>query len=106
MLLLEMRQAPRVTAFETWGDFLMAWLDRRPADMLAALSAVSSLTIHDDPEFVFRVGWLLCDVGEHEQGLQSPSASNHQGVLCGLDSLGQSVVRSIEERATLPSDPG
>ena len=46
-----------------------AWLDRRPADMLAALSAVSSLKIHDDPEFVFRVGWLLCDVGEHEQGL-------------------------------------
>jgi serine/threonine protein kinase/tetratricopeptide (TPR) repeat protein len=68
--LAEMRHAPRVTVFQVWGDFLTAWLDRRPADMLAAVSAVSALTIHDDPEFVFRVGWLLCDVGEHEQGLQ------------------------------------
>ena len=68
-LLAEMRQAPRVTAFQAWGDFLMAWLDRCPTDMLASLSALGPLTLHDDPEFVFRVGWLLCDVGEHEQGL-------------------------------------
>ena len=68
-LLAEMRQAPRVTAFQIWSDCLMAWLDRRPADMLAAVSDLIPLTIHDDPEFLFRVGWLLCDVGEHEQGL-------------------------------------
>jgi hypothetical protein len=37
--------------------------------MLAGLSVLGPLKIHDDPEFVFRVGWLLCDVGEHEQGL-------------------------------------
>jgi serine/threonine protein kinase/tetratricopeptide (TPR) repeat protein len=67
-LLVEMRQAPRVTAFQAWGDFLMAWLDRCPTDMLAGLSALGPLKLHDDPEFVFRVGWLLCDVGEHEQG--------------------------------------
>lgn len=68
-LLAEMRQAPRVTAFQAWGDFLMAWLDRCPTDMLASLSALGTLTLRDDPEFVFRVGWLLCDVGEHGQGL-------------------------------------
>jgi serine/threonine protein kinase/tetratricopeptide (TPR) repeat protein len=68
-LLAEMRQARRVTAFMAWGDFLMAWLDRCPTDMLAGLASMGPLTIHDDPEFVFRVGWLLCDVGEHEQGL-------------------------------------
>ena len=68
-LLAEMRQAPRVTAFQAWGDFLMAWLDRCPTDMVASLSALGPLTLHDDPEFVFRVGWLLCDVGEHKQGL-------------------------------------
>ena len=34
--------------------------------MLAGLSALGPLTIHDDPEFIFRVGWLLCDVGEHD----------------------------------------
>jgi hypothetical protein len=68
-LLAEMRQAPRVTAFQAWGDFLMAWLDRCPTDMVASLSALGPLTLHDDPEFVFRVGWLLCDVGAHKQGL-------------------------------------
>ena len=68
-LLAEMRQAARVTAFQAWGNFLEAWLDRCPTDMLAGLSALGPLKLHDDPEFVFRVGWLLCDVGEHEQGL-------------------------------------
>jgi serine/threonine protein kinase len=34
------------------------------------------------------------------------SASTHQGVFCGPDSLGQSVVRSAAERFTLPGDPG
>ena len=24
----------------------------------------------DDPEAIFQEGWLLCDVGEHEQGLR------------------------------------
>jgi serine/threonine protein kinase/tetratricopeptide (TPR) repeat protein len=68
-LLAEMRQVPRVTAFQAWGDFLLGWLDRCPTEMLAALSVLGALRIHDDPEFVFRVGWLLCDVGEHEHGL-------------------------------------
>jgi non-specific serine/threonine protein kinase len=68
-LLAEMRQAPRVTAFQAWGDFLVAWLDRSPGDMLAGLSPLGALQIQHDPEFVFRVGWLLCDAGEHESGL-------------------------------------
>ena len=68
-LLTQMRQVPRVTAFQAWSDFLLAWLERCPSDMLAGLSPLHSLKIHDDPEFTFRVGWLLCDVGEHEQGL-------------------------------------
>ena len=36
---------------------------------LSTASSLGPLKIHDDPDFVFRVGWLLCDVGEHEQGL-------------------------------------
>jgi tetratricopeptide (TPR) repeat protein len=68
-LLAEMRKVPRVTAFQAWGDFLLGWLNRCPTEMLGSLSALGTLTLHDDPEFVFRVGWLLCDVGEHEQGL-------------------------------------
>lgn len=68
--LAEMRLVPRVTAFQAWGDFLMAWLERKPADMVAALAALSPLKLHRDPEFLFRVGWLLCDVGANEQGLE------------------------------------
>ena len=36
---------------------------------LSTASSLGPLKIHDDPDFVFRVGWLLCDVREHEQGL-------------------------------------
>jgi serine/threonine-protein kinase len=67
--LVEMLEGPRVEAFATAGEMLMAWLDRQPAAMLSALSTARSLTLYNDPEFLFRVGWLLCDVGEHEQGL-------------------------------------
>jgi TolB-like protein len=65
----ELREGPPIAAFETTCGFLTAWLDHRPADMLADVSTLRSLTLHDDPEFLFRVGWLLCDVREHEQGL-------------------------------------
>jgi eukaryotic-like serine/threonine-protein kinase len=67
--LLDMREASRVQAFQSWTDYLMAWLDRRPADMLVTLSALSTLKIQDDPEAMFMEGWLLCDVGEHQEGL-------------------------------------
>jgi hypothetical protein len=66
---VEMRQTMRVAAFQTWADCLTAWLDRRPADMLAFLSELSALKIQDDPEAIFQEGWLLCDVGEYEAGL-------------------------------------
>ena len=59
----------RIPAFQSWTEYLMAWLDRRPADMLVGLAALSALKIQDDPEAIFQEGWLLCDVGEHEEGL-------------------------------------
>ena len=68
--LLDMRQQPsRIPAFLSWIDYLLAWLDRRPADMITRMSALSSLKIQDDPEAIFQEGWLLCDVGEHARGL-------------------------------------
>ena len=69
-LLLDMRRTPpQVPAFQSWTEYLMAWLDRRPADMLVSLSTLSALKIQDDPEAIFQEGWLLCDVGEYEDGL-------------------------------------
>jgi eukaryotic-like serine/threonine-protein kinase len=67
--LLEMRKAPNVAAFQSWTEYLLAWLDRRPADMILTRSALGTLKIMNDPEAIFQEGWLLCDIGEHEQGL-------------------------------------
>jgi eukaryotic-like serine/threonine-protein kinase len=67
--LLEMRRAVLVPVFQSWIDYLTAWLDRRAADMHPALSTLGQFKIQDDPEAIFLEGWLLCDVGELEQGL-------------------------------------
>ena len=67
--LLDMRLASRIPIFESWIEYLMAWLDRRFVDMAGRLSALSTLKIQDDPEAIFQEGWLLCDIGEHEAGL-------------------------------------
>jgi tetratricopeptide (TPR) repeat protein len=67
--LLDMRQPLRIPAFHSWVGYLMAWLERRPADMLTAISALSALKIQDDPEAIFQLGWLLCDADEHREGL-------------------------------------
>jgi TolB-like protein len=67
--LLAMREKIRIEAFEAWFGFLMAWLDHRPADMLARFAAFSTLRIQNDPEAIFLEGWLLCDVGEYKEGL-------------------------------------
>src|SRR6185503_15859208 len=55
--------------FQTWTDVLMAWLDRRPEDMIVSRAKLGSgLKIMDDPEAMFQEGWLLCDAGEHVRG--------------------------------------
>jgi hypothetical protein len=50
---------------------MQAWLDRRVPDMLAAHTSLSSLKIWNDPEAMFQIGSLLCDVGEFDRGLKS-----------------------------------
>ena len=65
--LIAMQRPSHIPAFQAWTEYLMAWLDRRPADM--TLSGLSPLKIQEDPEAIFQEGWLLCDVGEYEGGL-------------------------------------
>lgn len=68
--LLAMRDGrTRIPTFQMWTDHLLAWIDRRAADMVVGLSALSALKIQDDPEAIFQEGWLLCDVGAYEPGL-------------------------------------
>ena len=54
--------------FHTWTTYLRAWLDRRVPDMLAAQSSLSELKIMNDPEALFQIGILFCDVGEFDPG--------------------------------------
>ena len=67
--LIDMRQSSRIPLFQAWIEYLMAWLDRRTADMTYRISGRETLKIYDDPEATFLEGWLLCDVGDHETGL-------------------------------------
>ncbi len=68
--LAEMRRIPRIPAFRSWTELLMAWIDRRPADVLAGLEGLRGLKVQDDPEAIFQEGWLLCDLGEYQEGLR------------------------------------
>ncbi len=68
--LIELREATRIAAFRTWSDFLLAWLDRRPPDMLAGRLALGTLRIMDDPEAIFQEAWLFCDAGVYDRGLR------------------------------------
>jgi non-specific serine/threonine protein kinase len=69
--LLAMRQSIRLPAFEQWTEYLMAWLDRRPSDMHVKLERLKTLKIQQDPEAIFLEGWLQCEVGAHESGLEN-----------------------------------
>ena len=62
-----MRRA-HIPAFQSWTEYLMAWLERRSADMLARMSVLDGLKIRDDPEAIFQEGRFFCDVGEHRSG--------------------------------------
>jgi len=66
-LLDTMRQRSRLPTFVVWTDRLAAFLDRRLE--LLGISMIPGLKIRDDPEAIFQEGWMLCDIGDYEQGL-------------------------------------
>ena len=66
------RHAPArrdIPLFQSWTDYLMAWLDRVRGTCSSVCPAFGALKILDDPEAMFQEGWLLCDVGEHQRRL-------------------------------------
>ena len=65
-----MSQRPRIQLFQEWTVHLAAWLDRRVEDMMGTLAAMTPMRIFHDPEAIFQEGWMLCDVGEHQRGLE------------------------------------
>jgi serine/threonine protein kinase/tetratricopeptide (TPR) repeat protein len=69
VVLRNMNLMARIPLFHIWTEYLNAWLDRRVPDMLGAQASLSTLKIMNDPEALFQIGSLLCDVGEFETGL-------------------------------------
>jgi non-specific serine/threonine protein kinase len=65
----EMEERPNIPLFTTWSEYIRAWIERRTTNMIDELSPLEGLKIFSDPEATFRMGWLLCDIGEHERGL-------------------------------------
>jgi len=87
---LRKRGRAPIPAFEWWNEYLEAWLDGRPQDMMAKMSRFEALKIMDDPEAIFQEGWMYCDVGEHERG---------------LDHLGRAVAKGYFVAPTLSGRP-
>jgi serine/threonine protein kinase/tetratricopeptide (TPR) repeat protein len=67
--LRNMQQIRGIPAFQPWTEYLLAWLERRPDDMVGRMLDVGRLKIREDPEAIFQEGWLLCDVGAYDRGL-------------------------------------
>src|SRR5262249_21589947 len=64
-----MRKQSRIPLFLDWIEYLLAWVERRPDEMLVRMSGFGGVKIQEDPEAIFQEGWMLCDVGDHERAL-------------------------------------
>jgi serine/threonine-protein kinase len=69
-VLAHIAQIVPTETFKMWRLHLDAWLDGRVDDMLSTLQIFRPLKIFDDPEAIFQEGWMFCDVGEHQRGLE------------------------------------
>jgi tetratricopeptide (TPR) repeat protein len=65
----DLRRASAIPTFHVWADSLVAWLERRPVDIVANAQSLGDIKIMEDPEALFEQGWLLCDAGDYENGL-------------------------------------
>jgi non-specific serine/threonine protein kinase len=77
--LAETRAAVQVPVMLSYADTLAHWLERRADDMLADVSGLSELRIMEDPEAIFQIGWLLCDVGALERGFDGVRRAVEKG---------------------------
>jgi eukaryotic-like serine/threonine-protein kinase len=101
--LLAMRQPSRIPTFQTWMDYLLLWLDRRSGEMLTELSRLDTLKIQDDPEAIFQEGWLLCDVGEHDEGIKYLRRAVDKGYFAAPTLSSQSQFDALRGRADFES---
>ena len=98
-----MAQVHSVPTFREWTSHLEAWLNGRLQDMVASLSSFSTLKIWDDPEAIFQEGWLFCDVGEYERGLEFLRRAVDKGYFMALTLSGARQFDALRERSDFQS---
>jgi serine/threonine protein kinase/tetratricopeptide (TPR) repeat protein len=74
-----MREIAHIKLFQDWIEFMALWLERKPAEMRTRLQEIVGLKIQDDPEAIFQLAWMFCDVGEHERALPDLERSVARG---------------------------
>jgi eukaryotic-like serine/threonine-protein kinase len=101
--LIEMRNLSRIPIFQSWTEYLMAWLDRRATDMNILRSAFSTLKIREDPEAIFQEGWMMCDVGQYEMGLEHLQRAVDKGYYVTLTLTGASQFEPLKDNPAFQS---
>jgi hypothetical protein len=64
------RERLRLPAFQVWGRYLQAWLERDNEQMLAHMRNLGTYKVQNDPEAIFLQGWMACEAGLHDVGLE------------------------------------
>jgi TolB-like protein len=103
----KMHARARVPAFESWMDYLDAWLDRRVPEVLQGPADASLLKIFEDPEAIFQEGWFYCDLGEHPRGLAALERAVARGYFAAPTLASRSqfdAIRSTPEFQSLLAD--
>jgi hypothetical protein len=65
----DLRAGALLPAWAAWLQAITSWLDRKPEGVLAGIHALEGMTIAEDPEGLFQVGWMFSDLGEREQAV-------------------------------------
>ncbi|HEX5032163.1 MAG TPA: protein kinase [Candidatus Eisenbacteria bacterium] len=69
----------QIPVFHVYADFIGAWLEKRPADMVRIRAKMAGLKVLDDPEAMFQEGFMLCDAGDPATGLDLIARGNAKG---------------------------
>ena len=104
--LAAMAQQSRMQTFQTWMSHLGAWLDRQTEEMSSTVASLASLKIFDDPEALFQEGWLFCDAGDHQRGLEYLQRGVAQRILRRADVDTLAAIRPAARPAGLPDTAG
>jgi TolB-like protein len=98
-LLMATRDAAKIETFKAYSQALLDWLNLDAAGLLETVKALGAIRIMEDPEAQFQIGWMLCDVGENERGLELIQKAVHK------DYAAVSALRHAKAFDALRGDP-